>query len=188
MIIMEKVHNIEKRCISNNRQADEFQKNVLFGLKEVFDQQKRACVFNESDYENEVNCLSVLYSDLGEDACEVLGEFCFLPVREDEKYCMFNIIFSITEDVNIEYFDELSRVVEKINFSLPIGAFILDDKECILAYKHVCIMRYEDNIEAVVDYIKTILCFIKKVVEENVSILTRVERGEVSYEQFLLHI
>jgi len=186
MIIMEKVHDIEKKRVSYNRKADEFQKKVLLGLKEEYESIKKACVFNESDFENEVDSLSVLYSDLGEDACEVLGEFCFLPMRYDERYCIFNIIFSITEDVDIEYYDDLSRVVEKMNFNLPMGAFILDDKECILAYKHTCIVKYEDGVEVVVDYIKNILAFLKKVVEENVSILTRVERGEMSFEQFVL--
>ena len=123
----------------------EKQKQVLQGLKQIFDLTGYFTEWMEAEQNGLADLLRAEHPEVGSRGDEVLGEYYFLPSLTEQVNVM-NLVVSmtITDDLSSEAGERIQRAITKINYVLPFGGFVLNETEEILSYRYV-ISYFEDE-------------------------------------------
>lgn len=115
------------------------QYSMLNRLKAEFEEQGVPAMIRNAEEEHlPMDILTTLHREFGASSDEVMGEYYFFPIRtEGETVHYFTSMLSLTEDIAPECRDSLTKAIEVVNFYLECGAFVINQRGSLLAYKFV---------------------------------------------------
>lgn len=166
--------------------TQQFRYEVLKILQDAFIDLGVAAILREPDGNFPFHRLNTLHDDMGLEDEEVMGEFYFMPLEEENlKFHLFNIVFTITENMPKDKQEELGRAATHLNFYLPVGAFIFDMEEDILAFKYSALVPVETNAEKAVDMLDGSISLSLRMVGKFYGAFLDLMNEDITFQQFL---
>ena len=164
----------------------EIQSLVLQSLLEEF---KLAEIPAEISAQSENGIADILvtdHTDVGIHGEEVMGEYYFAPLAEEDSLIQYFIVTqTLTEDLPAEHLEALQLALTKINFTLPKGAFVIDKNDHVLTYRYVSVYRDNEDPERMREMIRYHIVTSLRFVGDWIDVLTGLMEGTLSKEKFM---
>lgn len=159
---------------------------LLKQLKCIFEENKVACVVRTPEEESALATiiLTTLHRNMGNHNDEVMGEYFFMP-QEESNDDYFTISLSITENLTDETYGLFSTASGVMNFFLPFGGFVVNRDITTLAYKYTVIIPADYTKEQAFQLIDKAVGGALDIVDNNIAILTDMEKGEATFDDFM---
>jgi hypothetical protein len=165
---------------------EQFRYNVLEKLRQAFDSLDLAAVVRDPAEGLPTHILNVLHTDIGGTEEEVMGEYYFLPVAdENAKFHLFTSMLTLTEDMPENKYDELGRAVNLLNFFLPVGAFVFSKPEKIMAFKYTSLIPMGFSEDETINSIDGNIGLSLQMVNQYTEVLLKLMQDEITFEDFL---
>lgn len=165
---------------------EEFRFNVLEKLRQTFDALDVAAILRDPIEGIPTHMLNVLHTDLGYSGDEVMGEYYFLPYKdENAKFHMFSTVMTLTEEMPDDKFDELGRAANLLNFFLPVGAIVFSRPEKIMAYKYTSLIPMGVSADEALNSIDGNIGLSLQLISQYVDVLMKLVRGDIQFIEFL---
>lgn len=166
--------------------TEQFRYNVLNKLRQVFDSLDLAAILRDPLEGLPTHILNVLHTGLGYAEDEVMGEYYFLPIQEENaKFHLFSSMLTLSEDMPEEKYEEMGRAVNILNFYLPVGAFVFSKPEKIMAFKYTSLIPVEFSEEEALNSIDGNIGMSLHLVDQYLDVLMKLMNGELAFEDFL---
>ena len=161
------------------------EKKILEQLETRFNEQKLLTQWQEKENNGLTDILYVEHMGAGGDQKEVLGSYYFLPAdTEGPQLHKFLIGISITEELHSWSLELIQEAIAKINFLLPVGAFVIDIKGKTLSYRLGLPFHPEEEPQRMMDVIGYYLVESMQYVSLWMDSLIYLDEGRISYEEF----
>lgn len=165
---------------------EQFRYNVLEKLRQAFDGLELAAVLRDPVEGLPTHMLNVLHTNIGYTNEEVMGEYYFLPIKDQNaKFHLFTSMLTLTENMPDEKFDELGRAVNLLNFYLPVGAFVFSKPEHIMAFKYTSLIPMGFTEDEALNSIDGNIGLSLQMINQYTDILMKLVKGEAAFEDFL---
>ena len=165
---------------------EEFRYQVLEKLRQTFDSLEVAAILREPSESIPTHMLNVLHTNTGNEEEEVMGEYYFLPIEEENaKFHMFCTVMTLSEEVLEDKFDELGRAANLLNFYLPVGSIVFSKPEQIMAFKYTSLIPMGASEEEALNMIDGNIGLSLHLVNQYVDVLMKLSRSEITFTDFL---
>lgn len=162
--------------------------DVLKTLQAEFETYQVPCILRrpEEDTKVQIPILTTLHRPMGKSLEEVMGEYYFFPVsvEESEGY-YFTLMLTISEELTAETYTIFSAASSILNFYLPFGAFVLNQKTKVLAFKHTIVIPAAYETEKAYELVDKVVGGALDIVEHYIDILEDMEKGKATFEDFM---
>ena len=103
-----------------------------------------ASLFTDEELGTDIDLVRCLVKETGADLIDTLAECFFLPLERQESVSYFTTIFTIIDEMEPEYAQELAQAVARINFFLPVGTFAVDNENGLI-FKYTVPIKDEES-------------------------------------------
>lgn len=161
--------------------------DILEKFKKDFEEYGVESVLRTPEEEPELSepILTTLHKSMGVvENQPVTCEMLFLPKDEDDKAYTFNILFTLTDNVNEKNLGILMAATSMINFYLPFGSFILNTQGGILVFKQALVLPEDVGIHTAMKMIDTIVGRSLDMVDNQIDYFIRLSDGRMSLEEY----
>ncbi len=146
---------------------------------------EEASLFTGEELGMPTDMLRIIVCDYGPALMDVLGEFYFLPLKEDDEVWYFTSVITIKSDLPPEGTPALAGAISKLNFYLPYGAFCMSADGSLLAYKSVVPVKAADTEKQLYSQIELNADTSLLIPESYTDLLARVADGRLLLKDFL---
>lgn len=168
----------------NNR--EQFYVNVLSKLKEGFDALDMAVILRGPEDGAPVHMLNVLHTELSFEEEEVMGEYYFVPLDDQQsQFHMFTSMLSLTESMPDDKYDILGKAANLLNFYVPAGAFVFSKPEHIIAFKHTSLIPINATEDEAIKLIDGNMSLSLKVVGRYLDVFMKLMKGKLDFDDFM---
>lgn len=165
---------------------EQFRYNVLEKLRQAFDTLDMAAILRDPLEDIPTHMLNVLHTELGHSEEEVMGEYYFLPIDdENAKFHLFSSMLTMTEDMPEDKYDEMGRAANLLNFFLPIGSFVFSKPEKIMAYKYTTFIPKSFTEEETINLIDGHISMSLHLVDQYLDVFMKLMHGNIAFEDFM---
>ena len=162
--------------------------DVLKKLQTEFERYQVPCILRkpEEDVKVTIPILTTLHRPMGKSMEEVMGEYYFFPVsvEESEGY-YFTLMLTISEELTAEMYTIFSAASSILNFYLPFGAFVLNQKTKVFAFKHTVVIPASYETEKAYELADKVIGGALDMVDHYIDILEDMEKGKATFQDFL---
>ncbi len=114
-----------------------------------------------------------------------MGEYYFLPVEDEKaKFHLFSSVFTLTEDMPEDKYEELGRAANLLNFFLPVGSFIFSRADKIMAFKYTSLIPRTFSEEEAINLVDGHISMSLYLVGQYVDVFMDLMHGEITLEEF----
>lgn len=173
----------------NKQEMAERELEFLQTLQKKFEENSQQCVLTEAEG-NTPAILRVDHMDPEGTEEELMGEYFFYPFPSSEEgdLMYFTSLVTLSDSMNEKNQDTVRRIFEKVNFILPIGAFIMDTEGGTFSYRNVSVL---DSAEEKEKADKMILINASTAIAEGkqwLPVFMAADAGALSFEDFMEEI
>lgn len=163
----------------------EKQKVVLQGLYHLFGSLEMLTEFSEEKENHIADMVITEHRDVGLKGDEVLGEYYFLPDKNEEQdYHNMVFVLMLLDDLKEEHLADVIRAISVVNFLLPRGAFVVDEENGTLMYRYVAAFPAKEPEEEMFSLAKFHIAFSVQLVSRWLDPLMALAYGTITYEEF----
>jgi len=164
----------------------QYYRNILEKLKIDFDALDMATILSEPSEDIPTYILNVLHTELSFEEEEVMGEYYFLPLKdENPRYHVFTSMLTLSEQMPEVKYEDLGRAANLLNFYLPTGAFVFSKPEGIIAYKHSSLIPMGYDQQEALKLIDGHIAMSLNIVHQYMDIFMKLMKGKMSLNDFL---
>ncbi len=163
-------------------------RTLLKRLEEFFKNDEtveEASLFTKQELKAPMDVLRVLVTDYGAGLNDILAEYSFLPLGEEDEIWYFSGVLTIRMNVPHEGVMPLSVAVSRLNFYLPAGAFAVSADGTTLIYKNVSLIRTDRSDDLIYEDMELLSDTALLIPENFVYSLIEVSQGGLTLKQFL---
>lgn len=129
--------------------------------------------------------LTVMYSEVGSELNEVIGEYTFLPVSVDDEVQIFSSIVTMTDELPDNNLDELRKAVSRLDFYLPLGSIGMDIEDKRLGFKFGVPIPVTTSEDTLFELINMYITTGYMQVDRYIGMLLKIAQGEAKAEELL---
>ena len=173
--------------IINMNELQSIQYYILNQLKADFEANNVPVVLRSSGEENiPMDILTTLHRRFGRDLDEVMGEYYFFPSNGGQAAVhYFTSMISLTEDMAAEYAPVVTKAMDILNFYLECGAFVMNPREKLLAFKFITPIPADLPAERILQIANINVAHSLQLAERYADHLLRLSDGRESLESFM---
>jgi hypothetical protein len=177
---------MKKGMVIMMNKLEQFRYDVLENLQKVFIELEIAAVLREPDEKVPTYRLNTLHTDLGSEGDEVMGEYYFLPINdENAKFHIFYCVYTLTENMPEMKQEELGRAANMLNFYLPVGSFVFNMQENIMAFKYTSLIPVNSTVEEAMNMIDGNIGLSLQMVEKYTPAFIGLMNDEITFDEFI---
>lgn len=164
----------------------QFYKNILERLKQEFDLLDMATILSEPSENISTYVLNVLHTELSYEEEEVMAEHYFLPLEdENTRFHVFTSMFTLTENMPEDKYEDLGRAVNLLNFYLPTGSFVFCRQENIMAYKYSSLIPNGYSEDEALKVIDGHISMSLNIIGKYLDVFMKMMKGDINLDEFL---
>ena len=168
---------------------EKFRMDVLNGMKSLLDEMEITNMIREADEVMPMPMLTTLHRNLGMAGNEVMGQFYFLPLLDEEQpFHFFTSVLTLDEEVPAEKYEDLAMAATMLNFYLPAGSFVVEKDGGVLAYKSTNFIPVNTSLEDALVLADANMGIAFNLTDAYVDAFMQLLRGEITVEQFELEL
>ncbi|MCR4589778.1 MAG: YbjN domain-containing protein [Lachnospiraceae bacterium] len=141
-------------------------------------------IFTAKELNAPMDILRAEIAEFGPDLVSVLGEFFFMPIK-DEENMLFTIVISLSNTVPPEAAPDVAAASARINYLLPCGSFAIGDEDRNLVYKYTAILSAKDNKDEQIKEISRAVNAALAVSESFFGYMLPVLKNDISVEEMV---
>ena len=167
---------------------DERQRELLKRLETFFSEDEdieEASLFTKEELNAPVDVLRVLALDYGPRLMDLLAEFSFLPLGEEQEIFYFSSVLTISMNVPKEGIPALAGAISRLNFYLPFGAFCLSQDGSMLIFKTAVPMAAGQSDDAIYQAMEIAADASILIPESYTDLLLRIAEGNLLLDDFI---
>ena len=165
----EKKQELLKKLVTELEQSESLEQTSLFTAEELG---------------TPADVVRTMINELGPDLISVLGEFLFLPFK-DEEMLYFCTAITVTEEIPADARADLAVAVSRINSILPCGSFALGEESSTLIFKYTILIPAGADEEEQKRMMLTAVDNSIEMVDRNVGYLALVLSGDRTPESMM---
>ena len=109
--------------------------NVLIEELDESEDFEEISLFTAEELGAPADIARALISDVGSELIDVLGEFLFMPYK-DEEMLYFTSVITLTDEIMADEQVDIALAVARINYVIPNGCFSLGENGKSLVYRY----------------------------------------------------
>lgn len=161
------------------------ERKLLEQLEQRFAEQKLLTQWQLKENNGMTDILCVEHDGVGSDGDEVLGSYYFLPPDQEEPFMhRFMTGITVTEELHSWNLDMIREAVTKINYLLPVGAFVIDHGGSTLTYRLGIPFLPDETQERMMEMIGYYLVETMQYVSLWIDVLLYLNEGRIPYAEF----
>ncbi len=169
----------------NKNELEQKQQSILESLESSFQKQEVFAAILPKEETAAVNMLVVQHTGFGEDAEEAMGEYYFLPAREEDAWFHYFVeSITLSEDLPEDKQGVLGAAVSMINFTLPVGAFCLSPDGKVIFYRYTLMLEADRDTEHTEAMIRSSMLNVLQYAVRWADALDALEYGRMTLEEF----
>ncbi len=169
----------------NKLELEEKQQSILESLESGFQKQEVFASILPKEETGVSDMLVVQHTGFGEEAEEALGEYYFLPPREEDAWIHYFIeTITLSEELPEDTQGAVGAAVSMINFALPIGAFCLSPDGKVLFYRYTLMLEADRDTEHTAAQIRSSMLNVLEYTARWADALDALEYGRMTLEEF----
>ncbi|MCR5402430.1 MAG: hypothetical protein K6E91_01240 [Butyrivibrio sp.] len=133
-------------------------------------------------YAGTTQILTVLFEDLTSQGIDAIGEFFFIPYKEDDDMQIFQNVITLDEEVEEEMLPEILLAITALNNVIPVGSFGVDLAQRRMAYRHSYEMPFPLSDSDLKNFLDLCMGMAVSMVKEFAYLLAEVADGSRSAE------
>ena len=163
----------------------EKQNVVLMALHQLFENLEIMTDFSREAENHVADMVVAEHRDVGLKGDEILGEYYFLPDKNEEQDYQ-SMVFALTlmDDLKKEHMEDVIKAISVLNFILPKGAFVVDEDNGLLMYRYVASFPAEESEEEMFSLARFHIAFSVQLVSMWLDPLMTLAYGTITYEEF----
>ncbi len=146
---------------------------------------EEASFFSGEELGMPMDMVRAIICDYGPGLMDILAEFYFLPLKEDDEIWYFTSVLTIKMQLPAEGIPSLTGAISRLNFYLPIGSFCISNDGSLLVYKSVVPVIASDTEKHQYTQIEQNADTAIMVPESYTDLLVRVSDGRLLLKDFL---
>ena len=168
---------------------EKFRRDVLDGMKSLLDEMEITNMIREADEVMPMPMLTTLHRNLGMAGNEVMGQFYFLPLLDEEQpFHFFTSVLTLDEEVPAEKYEDLAMAATMLNFYLPAGSFVVEKDGGVLAYKSTNFIPVNTSLEDALVLADANMGIAFNLTDAYVDAFMQLLHNEITLEQFELEL
>ena len=168
---------------------EKFRMDVLNGMKSLLDEMEITNMIREADEVMPMPMLTTLHRNLGMAGNEVMGQFYFLPLLDEEQpFHFFTSMMTLDEEVPADKYEDLAMAATMLNFYLPGGSFIVEKDGGIIAFKNTSYIPVNVTLEDALVLADANMGVAFNLTDSYVDAFMQLLRSEITLEQFELEL
>ena len=161
------------------------EEKILEELEGRFSEKQLLTQWQPKENNGLTDILYIEHPGAGNDGNEVLGSYYFLPPDEETPLMhKFVLGLTVTEELHSWNLDLMEKAVTKINYLLPLGAFVIDQKETTLTYRIGLPFLPDETTDRMLEVIGYYLVESMQYVSLWMDSLLYLNEGRISYNEF----
>jgi hypothetical protein len=165
---------------------EEFRYNVLEKLRQAFDSLGEAAILRDPAEGLSTHMLNVLHTELGTSGEEIMGEYYFLPVNdENTQFHLFSSVLTLSEEMPEERFEIMCNAANVMNFFLPAGSLVFSKQDGIMAYKFNSLIPGSATEDQALVIIDGNIGLVLNLMDKYADAIMKLLRDEINFEDVL---
>ncbi len=141
-------------------------------------------LFTAEELNSPVDILRAELTEFGPDLVSRLGEFFFMPVK-DEGLLYFTTVITLSGNVPREAVPDVAAAVARLNYYIPCGCYALGDDDKNLIYRYTALLPDEKEKQAPGEMVISAALTAFSTAEKYLSFLLLVLNNEISVEEMV---
>lgn len=168
---------------------EKFRMEVINGMKSLLDEMEITNMIREADDVMPMPMLTTLHRNLGVEDNEVMGQFYFMPLFDEEQpFHFFTSCMILDEEVPAERYEVLAKATTMLNFYLPAGSFVVEKNGGLIAYKNTSFIPVNVSLEDAMVLADANMGVAFNLTDSYVDAFMRLLKGTITLEQFELEL
>lgn len=174
----------------NNIEAKQFQRELLLALKKDFEEVEIPVTLQDAQEENlPMDILSSLHLDYGHGQHEVMGEYYFFPVPQEEVSThYFSTMINLENEIHQECLSQLREAVSALNFYIQCGSFVVNPSGTLLGFRFITPIPVNFSFDQALELMNLNVGHSLELAEHHVDDLIRVAQGKLSLQDFMFQM
>ena len=164
----------------------EKQRRVLAQMKELFESLEMETEYSPVSDNGIADIVIAEHREVGQNGDEVLGEYYFLPDQApDLELSSFMISQTILDDMKETQAEDVIRAVSRLNLFVPIGNFLVDERNGIISYHHAVLLKAETPEDQMYEMARYSVAVSVEIVHRWMDPLMSLAYGNMELKDFL---
>lgn len=173
----------------NIREKNEFQHQLLLALQQDFEVVEIPSILRSAQEENlPMDILTTLHRDYGHGLHQVMGEYYFFPVPQEqgeETIHYFSTMLNLENEIREDCLPQLRQAVCALNFYLQCGNFVVNPSGTLLGFRFVTPILGDMSFAQALQMLNLNIGHSLDLAEQYVDSLIRLAHGTLRLEDFM---
>lgn len=174
----------------NKLEIKQFQHELLLALKKDFEQVEIPIALRDAREENlPMDILTSLHLNYGHGQHEVMGEYYFFPMpEEDVPAHYFSTMLNLENEIRQDCLPQLREAVCALNFYIQCGSFVVNPTGTLLGFRFITPIPVDFKFEQALQLMNLNVGHSLELAEHHVDDLIRVAQGKLSLKDFMFQM